>query len=105
EHVKEALDLCLGCKGCKVACPVNVGMGAYRAEVLAHYWKGRVRPVYAYAFGWIDKWARLASIAPGFANLFTQSPGLRNVAKLAAGVPQQREIPAFAPETFKAWFR
>jgi len=105
EHVKEALDLCLACKGCKGDCPVNVDMATYKAEFLAHYWKGRVRPVYAYAFGWIDKWARLASIAPGFANLFTQLPGLRNVAKLAAGVPQQREIPAFAPETFKAWFR
>lgn len=104
EHVKEALDLCLSCKGCKGDCPVNVDMATYKAEFLAHYWQGRIRPVYAYAFGWIDKWAKLASIAPGFANLFTQLPGLRAVAKMAAGVPQQRQIPAFAAETFKAWF-
>ncbi len=105
EHVKEALDLCLACKGCKGDCPVNVDMATYKAEFLAHYWKGRIRPVSAYAFGWIDKWARMASIAPGFVNLFTQLPGLRDIAKLAAGVPRQREIPPFAPETFKAWFR
>jgi FAD/FMN-containing dehydrogenase/Fe-S oxidoreductase len=105
EHVKEALDLCLACKGCKGDCPVNVDMATYKAEFLAHYWEGRIRPIHAYAFGWIDKWARLASIAPGFANLFTQLPGFRDVAKLAVGVPPQREIPAFAAETFQSWFR
>jgi Fe-S oxidoreductase len=80
-------------------------MATYKAEFLAHYWEGRIRPIHAYAFGWIDKWARLASIAPGFANLFTQLPGLRDVAKLAVGVPPQRRIPAFAAQTFQTWFR
>ena len=105
EHVKEALDLCLACKGCKGDCPVNVDMATYKAEFLAHYWEGRIRPIHAYAFGWIDKWARLASIAPGFANLFTQLPGLRELAKKMVGVPAQRRIPAFAAQTFQSWFR
>ena len=105
EHIKEALDLCLACKGCKGDCPVNVDVATYKAEFLAHYWQGRIRPVSAYAFGWIDKWARLAALAPGFANLFTQLPGLRDLAKLSAAIPRQRQIPAFAPETFRAWFR
>src|SRR5579864_2677174 len=105
EHVKEALDLCLACKGCKGDCPVNVDMATYKAEFLAHYWEGRIRPIHAYAFGWIDKWARLASIAPGFANLFTQLPGLRDLAKMMVGVPAQRRIPAFAAQTFQSWFR
>jgi len=105
DRVKESLDLCLSCKGCKGDCPVNVDMATYKAEFLSHYWEGRLRPRYAYAFGWINKWARLASLAPGFANLFTQLPGLRNVAKFAAGAPQQRRLPPFAAETFKAWFR
>jgi Fe-S oxidoreductase len=105
EHVKEALDLCLACKGCKGDCPVNVDMATYKAEFLAHYWEGRVRPIHAYAFGWIDKWARLASVVPGFANLFTQLPGFRDLAKMAVGVPGQRQIPAFAAQTFRSWFR
>ena len=105
EHVKEALDLCLACKGCKGDCPVNVDMATYKAEFLAHYWEGRLRPIHAYAFGWIDKWARLASVAPGFANLFTQLPGFRDLAKMAVGVPRQRQIPAFAAQTFQSWFR
>ena len=105
ESVKEALDLCLACKGCKGDCPVNVDVATYKAEFLSHYWEGRLRPRYAYAFGLIDQTARWASIAPGFANLFTQLSGLSSVAKLAAGMPQQRQIPAFAPYTFKSWFR
>src|SRR5579862_8901382 len=105
EHIKEALDLCLACKGCKGDCPVNVDMATYKAEFLAHYWEDRIRPIHAYAFGWIDQWARIASIAPGFANLFTQLPGLRDVAKMAVGVPPQRQIPAFAAQSFQSWFR
>jgi FAD/FMN-containing dehydrogenase/Fe-S oxidoreductase len=105
ENVKEALDLCLACKGCKGDCPVNVDMATYKAEFLSHYWEGRVRPRHAYAFGLIDQWARLASIAPGFVNLFTQLPVLSTVSKKIAGMPMGREIPAFAPETFKSWFK
>ena len=50
ENVKEALDLCLACKGCKGDCPVSVDMASYKAEFLSHYWEGRVRPRHAYAF-------------------------------------------------------
>jgi len=105
EQVKEALDLCLACKGCKGDCPVNVDVATYKAEFLAHYWEGRLRPLHAYAFGWIDKWARLGSAAPGLVNLFTHGPGLSALAKLAAGIPRQRTIPPFARKTFKSWFR
>ncbi|MGD1077642.1 MAG: FAD-linked oxidase C-terminal domain-containing protein [Candidatus Sulfotelmatobacter sp.] len=105
EEVKQSLDLCLACKGCKSDCPVSVDVATYKAEFLSHYYEGRVRPRSAYAFGNIDLWARLASNVPGLVNLTTQLPFLRNIAKLVAGIPQQRNIPAFAPETFKSWFR
>ncbi len=105
ESVKESLDLCLSCKGCKSDCPVGVDVATYKAEFLSHYYEGRPRPLSAYAFGNIDIWARLASNAPGLANLATQLPFLRDIAKLVAGIPQQRKIPAFAPQTFRSWFQ
>ncbi len=104
EEVKDSLDLCLACKGCKSDCPVSVDVATYKAEFLSHYYEGRIRPRSAYAFGNIDLWARLASNAPGLVNLTTQLPFLRDIAKLLAGIPQQRTIPPFAPETFKSWF-
>ncbi len=105
ENVKEALDLCLACKGCKGDCPVNVDMATYKSEFLSHYWEGRLRPRYAYAFGFIDQVARIVSHFPGFANLFTQLPGLSLLGKKAAGMPAQRQIPAFAAESFQSWWR
>ena len=104
EPVKDALDLCLSCKGCKGDCPVNVDMATYKAEFLAHYYQGRLRPRHAYAFGWIHIWSRLASLAPSVANLFTQLPGVSALAKFAAGVDARRKIPPFAPQSFKQWF-
>jgi FAD/FMN-containing dehydrogenase/Fe-S oxidoreductase len=104
QHVKDSLDLCLACKGCKSDCPVGVDVATYKAEFLAHYYEGRRRPRSAYAFGNIDIWARLASQAPGLINLTTQLPFLRDIAKLVAGIPQERSIPPFAPQTFRHWF-
>jgi FAD/FMN-containing dehydrogenase/Fe-S oxidoreductase len=105
EPVKEALDLCLSCKGCKGDCPVNVDVATYKAEFLSHYYEGRLRPRQAYAFGLIEWWSRLAALAPDAANLLTQTPGLDRVAKWVAGVDSRRTIPAFAPQTFRAWWR
>ena len=104
EHVKEALDLCLACKGCKGECPVDVDMATYKAEFLSHYYEGRLRPRSAYAIGLIYWWCRLAAHAPGLANVFTQTPVLRAMAKMLAGVARQRRLPAFAPVPFKKWF-
>jgi FAD/FMN-containing dehydrogenase/Fe-S oxidoreductase len=104
EEVKQSLDLCLACKGCKTECPVGVDVATYKAEFLSHYYEGRPLPRSAYAFGNIDRWAHLASHAPGLANLTTQLPLLRDLSKLIAGIPRERTIPAFAPETFKTWF-
>ena len=105
EHVKESLDLCLACKGCKGECPVQTDIATYKAEFLSHYYEGRLRPVNAYAMGLIHWWSRLASRAPGLANFFTQTPLLSDAAKAAATVAPERSIPAYAPKTFKQWFR
>jgi FAD/FMN-containing dehydrogenase/Fe-S oxidoreductase len=104
EHVKEALDLCLACKGCKGDCPVHVDVATYKAEFLAHYYKGRLRPLHAYAFGLIARWARLAAAFPRVANFVQRAPFFADVMKAVLGVAPQRQIPRFAPQTFKAWF-
>jgi FAD/FMN-containing dehydrogenase/Fe-S oxidoreductase len=104
EDVKQSLDLCLACKGCKSECPVGVDLATYKSEFLSHYYQGRMRPLSAYVFGNIDLWARAASHAPGLANLLTQLPFLSDISKLAAGIPAHRDIPKFARETFKTWF-
>jgi FAD/FMN-containing dehydrogenase/Fe-S oxidoreductase len=103
-NVKESLDLCLACKGCKSDCPVSVDMATYKAEFLAHYYEGRLRPRQAYALGLVANWARLASRVPSLANFLTHAPVLGSAAKFAAGISQRRELPKFAHQTFRSWF-
>jgi FAD/FMN-containing dehydrogenase/Fe-S oxidoreductase len=99
EEVKDALDLCLACKGCKGDCPVNVDMATYKAEFLSHYYQRRIRPIGAYTMGWIHIWARVAALAPGAANL------LMPLAKTFGGIAPERQMPRFAKKTFRAQFR
>jgi FAD/FMN-containing dehydrogenase/Fe-S oxidoreductase len=104
-HVKEALDLCLSCKGCKGDCPVNVDLATYKAEFLAHHYAGRLRPRAAYTLGLSMYWARLAALAPGVANAIAGTRPLSTLAKALAGIAPERRLPRFAPETFRAWYR
>jgi len=107
KEVYDALDLCLACKGCTSDCPVQVDMPTMKSEFLHHHFKSlrRWRPRYAYAFGFIDQAARLASHMPELVNFVTQTPGLARVAKWAAGMAPERDIPKFAPITLQQWWQ
>src|SRR6185437_3171707 len=90
EAVRESLELCLSCKACKTECPVQVDMAALKSEFLAHYYEGRRHPLQHYLFGYMDRWAHMASAAPWLANLPLKIPGLSSLIKSIAGVAAQR---------------
>jgi FAD/FMN-containing dehydrogenase/Fe-S oxidoreductase len=98
EAVKESLDLCLACKGCKGDCPTQVDMATYKAEFMSHYYEGRMRPMPAYTMGLIHFWAGLAQNAPGLAN------ALMAMGKPFSGVARERRMPRFARKTFRETF-
>jgi FAD/FMN-containing dehydrogenase/Fe-S oxidoreductase len=105
--VKDALDLCLACKGCKTDCPANVDMATYKAEFLAHHYAGRQwrRPRSDLTMGWLPLAARAVTAARlgSIVNRVTHAPGLRRAAIAAAGVAD-REVPLFAKLTLRQWF-
>lgn len=94
EEVRETLDLCLSCKGCRSDCPVGVDVATYKAEFLSHYYARKVRPRAAYSMGLIPIWARLGARAPRLVNelLSTTEP----IARRLGGMAADREIPKFA---------
>jgi len=101
EAVNQALDLCLSCKACKTECPVAVDMAAYKAEFLAHHYKGRLHPLQHYIFGYADKLARWGSLTPGPTNAILTGPLTSPSVKRIAGVAQERELPRLARKSFQ----
>ncbi|MEV0533531.1 FAD-linked oxidase C-terminal domain-containing protein [Kitasatospora sp. NPDC050463] len=107
-EVRDALDLCLACKGCKSDCPVGVDMATYKAEFLAHHYQGRLRPPAHYAMGWLPLWTHLTRTlaAPGLANAALHAPALGRIGKALAGIDPRRDAPLFAAESFQeTWHR
>ncbi|MBO0846938.1 MAG: FAD-binding oxidoreductase [Nocardioides sp.] len=106
EAVKDALDLCLACKGCKTDCPANVDMATYKAEFLAQHYRHRLRPRADYATGWLPAAAALVtrSGAAKAVNALTQRRPVARLATRAAGL-EDRPIPPFAAQTLQQWWR
>ncbi|MDO8107225.1 FAD-binding and (Fe-S)-binding domain-containing protein [Isoptericola sp. b441] len=104
-EVRDALDLCLACKGCKTDCPVDVDMATYKAEFLSHHYEGRVRPAAHYTMGWLPLWARLASFAPRLVNALSHAGPLTRLGQRLGGVEPDRPVPYFADHRFTDSYR
>jgi len=100
--VREALDTCLSCKGCRHDCPTHTDVASYKAEFLSHYHENRARPRQAYFFGMIGRWAPKAAPFAFLVNALTRVPGIAALSKWIAGAARQRDLPRFAPRRFSA---
>ncbi|WP_438817047.1 FAD-binding and (Fe-S)-binding domain-containing protein, partial [Streptomyces clavuligerus] len=100
-EVRDALDLCLACKGCRSDCPVGVDMATYKAEFLHHHYAGRLRPRAHYALGRLPQWLRLASPFAGALNALGRARRPASLVLRAAGLTPERPLPPLARVTFR----
>ncbi|CAM5627266.1 FAD-binding and (Fe-S)-binding domain-containing protein [Streptomyces aurantiogriseus] len=107
QEVREALDLCLSCKGCRSDCPVEVDMATYKAEFLHHHYEGRRRPAAHYSMGRLPVWLRWArrTRAVALINALASVRPLASVGKRLGGIAPERDIPRLARRTFSDWWR
>lgn len=105
-EVRDALDLCLSCKGCLKDCPADVDMATYKAEFLAHHYEHRLRPRADYVLGSLPTIARRINQfgAARWVNAGGRFTAARNVGQRLAGL-EQRPMPTFATESLQQWGR
>ncbi|WP_327435840.1 FAD-binding oxidoreductase [Streptomyces sp. NBC_01201] len=104
-EVRDALDLCLSCKGCRTDCPVGVDMATYKAEFLHHHYRNRLRPAAHYAMGGLPRWLRTAAPLAGVLNALARIGPLAALARRLGGIDPRRGLPVLARRTFRAWAR
>ena len=103
ESVKEVLDLCLSCKGCKSECPSSVDVGKMKAEFLQQTYDKKGVPFRSKLIGTFTKQMRLASIAPWAYNFLFKTEFTRRIANRIVGFHPDRTIPLLHRITLNEW--
>ncbi len=104
ESVKEVLDLCLSCKGCKSECPSSVDVGKMKAEFLQDTYDKKGIPFRSKLVGTFTKQMKLASIAPWAYNFIFKTEVTRRIANRIVGFHPDRTMPLLHRTTLKEWF-
>lgn len=104
EMVKEVLDLCLSCKGCKAECPSSVDVGKMKAEFTQHYYDRHKAPLRARLIANFTKEMQLASVVPWAYNVVFKTPVLRRLANRLVGFHPDRTMPVLHATTLKRWW-
>jgi FAD/FMN-containing dehydrogenase/Fe-S oxidoreductase len=105
DEIKDVMDLCISCKGCKSECPSNVDMAKLKAEFLQHYYDANGVPFRSRLIANFTRSAKLGAIAPGIYNFVMTTPGISSIVKQLSGFAIERSMPTLYKTTLKSWWK
>ncbi len=96
--VKDTLEKCLACKGCKAECPSAVDMAKLKYEFYQHYYslRGHHHPMRDYLFGYISIVAKISHPFAPLVNYLLSTPHFAGLRETLIGLSKSRTLPKLA---------
>jgi Fe-S oxidoreductase len=93
KEMKETLDLCVSCKGCRRECPTGVDMAKMKIEFLHHYYARHGMPLKERLVAYLPRYAPLAACFGGVLNLRDRQPALSRLSERVLRFSAKRTMP------------
>lgn len=102
-EIKEVMDLCISCKGCKSECPSNVDMAKLKAEFLQAYQDANGVPFRSRLIANFSTISKFTALIPNLYNFAMSGKVLSRLIKKTVGFAEQRSMPELHHITLKRW--
>ncbi|HEV2162023.1 MAG TPA: FAD-linked oxidase C-terminal domain-containing protein [Stellaceae bacterium] len=93
EPMRETMELCISCKGCKRECPTGVDMARMKIEFLHQYRKTHGLSLRERLIAYLPRYAPYASKLGALLNLRDRVPGLARLSEALTGFSARRKLP------------
>jgi Fe-S oxidoreductase len=102
DEMRQTMELCIGCKGCKRECPTGVDMARMKIEFLHHYKKRHGITLRDRLIAYLPRYAPVASALGPLLDLRNRVPLLALLGERIAGFSARRKLPAWHKEPYRA---